>query len=888
MTHNRFNHITLCFFLFIALVSEAQWAEELRLIPEAPAFPFITNEGDYKGWTVGVDEDFAVVGVRNSDVFALDGGLALVYRWNGNEWVEDQALIPSDGDGDISFGEAVAISENTIVVGADWDDENGIFSGSAYIFEYDGESWVETAKLTPADAQIGQTFGSYASISGNRALIAASGDEENGDSSGAAYVFEKIDGVWTEVAKLLSTDGAPLDFFGRSVSISGNTALIGASGDDDNGTLSGSAYVFQEVGGIWTQILKILPSDGTAFDLFGTSVAISEDIAIIGSSGNNEVGSNAGAAYIFQWEGSEWTEVSKITASDGVSGDTFGSVVSISGSTAIASAFRHDDDSGAVYVFEELGDDWIEAQKLTASDGVSDDFFGFSLAISGSDVLIGADLDDDNGPNSGSTYAFQRLDDQWTEVSKLVPEQGTAGFMYGYTVSIDGNRALVGAQMDDLDGLAVGSAFLYEENDGIWSEVVKLTASDGESLDFFGNSVSISGNTAFVSGHGDDDLGENSGSVYVFEEQGGIWVEVAKLNASDGDATDIFGFSLSLSGDFALIGAHVDEVNGELSGSAYVFERIDGVWTEVAKLIPDDGGAGDRFGWSVSISGTTALVGAWKDDDNGSDAGAAYVFQQEGAEWVQVQKLLASDGQQGDRMGYSVAISGSTAVLGAYKDDDFGNATGAAYIFQEQDGNWLEQTKLTASDAEDSERFGYAVTIEESTAVIGAYWDDDDGDNSGSAYVFQEVDGEWTELTKLTASDALEGDNFGTAVSISGPTILIGAELDDSSGGEDSGSAYVFRDITISIDELDSRSALLYPNPNDGQSFMIKVESSIQATDPMILEILDAQGRVVVSDVLNPNGHSYQLELDTPLAPGLYTLSVFSGNEGFQQGFVVE
>ena len=249
---------------------------------------------------------------------------------------------------------------------------------------------------------------------------------------------------------------------------------------------------------------------------------------------------------------------------------------------------------------------------------------------------------------------------------------------------------MIGAPQDDDNGYSSGSAYIFERDGlGHWNEVQKLTASDGAEGDWFGRSVSISGDYAVIGARYDDDNGSFSGSAYVFERDGaGNWLEVQKLTASDGNPYDKFGLSVSISGDYAVIGAYLDDDNGSSSGSAYVFERDGaGNWSERAKLTASDGAASDSFGYSVSISGEYAVIGARYDDDNGSFSGSAYVFERgEFGNWSETGKLTACDGEEQDRFGYSVSISGDDALIGAWGDDDNGSSSGSAYVYKIQPG----------------------------------------------------------------------------------------------------------------------------------------------------------------------------------------------------------
>jgi uncharacterized protein (DUF2147 family) len=340
---------------------------------------------------------------------------------------------------------------------------------------------------------------------------------------------------------------------------------------------------------------------------------------------------------------------------------------------------------------------------------------------------------------------------------------------------------------------------LVSTHGGEWAQAAKLVAADGAAGDQFGVSVSVSGSTvvvgALLDARGDDDAGASTGSAYVFEKSdNGTWAQAAKLVAADGAAEDNFGCSVSVSGSTVVVGARLDDDSFSKSGSAYVFEKSDvGEWVQT-KLTADDAAQTDWFGVSVSVSGSTVVVGAvYRDDDSLSNSGAAYVFEKsDNGTWVQT-KLTADDAAADDIFGNSVSVSGSTVAVGARGVDDAGSASGSAYVFEKSDdGMWAQVAKLAAVDGAENDQFGWSVSVSGSTVVVGARLDDDDSlSNSGAAYVFEKSDvGEWVQ-TKLTADDAAADDIFGNSVSVSGSTVVVGAHFDDDAG-DNSGSGYIW------------------------------------------------------------------------------------------------
>ena len=394
--------------------------------------------------------------------------------------------------------------------------------------------------------------------------------------------------------------------------------------------------------------------------------------------------------------------------------------------------------------------------------------------------------------------------------TKLTAGDAYGGDSFGQSVAVSGSVALVGAYGNSDDGASSGSAYVFLKDHGganNWGEFKKLTASDAAAGDVFGYDVAIDGSTAVVSSFGNDDDGSNSGAVYVFrKDHGGIgnWGEVKKIIASDAAGGDLFGFDVAISGDTIIVGANKNSDAGASTGSAYIFRKDHGGidnWGEVKKLLASDAAASDRFGTSVSISGDTAAVGAYLNVVGGVSSGAAYIFGKDvgGSEnRGEVKTLTASDAASGDRFGVSVSVSGDTAVVGANNNDDAGGDSGSAYIFKSDQGgvnNWGEVKKLGASDAAGFDKFGFNVAIAADLVVVGAPFNDDDGGDSGSAYVFGRDEGgagNWGEVKKLTASDAAGSDWYGWSVAAGDNTAMVGAYRNDD-GGADSGSAYVYQ-----------------------------------------------------------------------------------------------
>ena len=404
-----------------------------------------------------------------------------------------------------------------------------------------------------------------------------------------------------------------------------------------------------------------------------------------------------------------------------------------------------------------------------------------------------------------------------SEIAKLTATDADELDHLGTSVAIHGDTLIAGAFRDSHDSsINAGSAYVFVQDfggAGAWGQAAKLIGSDTASCDYFGISVAISGDTAVVGARHNSPEGlSEAGSAYIFmRDQGGAnaWGQVAKLTAADAEPGDSFGLSVAISGDTVVVGSAWEDSNGIYhAGSAYVFMRNflgEDAWGQVVKLTASDAEEKDEFGTSVAIDGNTLVVGAVGDIQPGLlGIGSAYIFMRNlgGANnWGQLTKMSGSDGEAGDEFGTSVAISGNSVVVGVA-----GYAGEKAYIFNRDLGGsdaWGQVAKLTASDAATKDDFGQSVAIDRDAVVVGAMFGGPPGQTAaGSTYIFlRDLGGAnaWGEAAKLTASDAENGDQFGISVAIDGSIAVIGANGDDDTGLTNPGSVYVFQLVLPTI-----------------------------------------------------------------------------------------
>ena len=595
-----------------------------------------------------------------------------------------------------------------------------------------GSLTTQTTKLLDAGGEEDDEFGYSVSISGDTAVIGAWLDDDSLGDSGSAYIFSRNQGgldAWDQVANLTTKDSQPNDLLGFSVSISGDTVVAGAPGDDDKGNGSGAAYIFlrnfvrdpndQNAPDLWGQIAKLTASDGVANDAFGFSVAISDDTVVVGARNANELGVQSGSAYIFsrnQGGANAWGQVTELVPVGGAAGDFFGHAVAISGDTVVVGA-RFDDDqgtnSGSAYIFSRNqggANAWGQVAKLTANDGIVNDDFGYSVAISGDTVVVGARTADELGVDSGSAYIFSRNqggENVWGQVTELVPVGGTAGDVFGFSVAISGDTAVVGARFDDDRGTDSGSAYIFSRNQddpSAWGQIAKLTANDGATDDRFGFATSISGDIVVIGSPCDDDQGidnnddqvprgslpdcdprddkdaprltPNSGSAYVFQINRALNIPATPtttLNIDQGDSQ--LGFATANVGDINGDG-YSDLVTGlplfdtdqiDVGAVQLFLGTPDGISGNAADQQLEGDLEGAQFGFAVAGIGDIdndgffdVAVGAPFFADGEVDEGAVFIYR---GSLTGLQtpafRILQSD-QAGAMLGFSVAGAGDT------------------------------------------------------------------------------------------------------------------------------------------------------------------------------------------------------------------------------------
>ena len=388
-------------------------------------------------------------------------GLALASPASAQSPCESDKLVAIDGAAGDDFGAAVAVDGTIAVVGAPEDDDDGSSSGAAYVFRFDGAAWAHEQKLTASDADGGDDFGFWVAISGDTIVVGSPRDDTvAGNNAGSAYVYVFDGGqqLWIEQDHLFASDAGADDRFGSSVAIDGDTLLVGATQEDEAANNAGAGYVFTRTAGVWSHQDKLVPTSSGTNPQMGRSASLDGDVAVLGAWQDAPKGMfSVGAAHVFRRSGTTWFEQQKLTASDAADFRWFGQSVSVSGTVIAVGAYgdRADDlsESGGAYFYTFNGLSWVELNNVNASDPAANDRFGWSIALDGDNAVIGT------GISASKGYLFHRELVLFTEQATLSSADPDVSAEYAYAVALGGTTAVVG---DRNAAAGTGVAFVFD------------------------------------------------------------------------------------------------------------------------------------------------------------------------------------------------------------------------------------------------------------------------------------------------------------------------------------------------------------------------------------------------------------------------------------------
>lgn len=609
--------------------------------------------------------------------------------------------------------------------------------------------------------------GAAASPGFSRALIAVMASFATVHAVGGARAHDP--GPFVEIVKMLGSQtgaGAPGDRFGGTVLLDGDSLLVGVPEREVTGCgETGAVFVYQRSGDGWWHQQTLIPPVSPYLDKFGGALAVDSDVLVVGNTSPN------GGAFVFERvPGNDWVQTQELEIPPSAQLHWFGQAVAVDGGTLVVSAPDEPgtNGNGAVYVFGQSSGLWVEQQRLTASEPSAWADFGERLSLDGTTLVVSADLENP----VGAAYVFERAGDEWIEHQRLIPSDASSARSFGTAVALEGDTLLVsdsGASGPEYQNGAVHS---FRRTGVVWTEEQRITASDATDFGAFGGTMSLLGTSLLVKGNS---------AVYVFERDTGSWVERQRLRPSDSTTQVFFGTGVSSCTVTAAIGAPGDDDGGLEAGAVYTFERAGEEWLERDKLVGRDDSAHDQFGRSVAVWSHTAVVGAPYDENGVADAGAAYFYDRSGGTWQATDKVVASDGADGEAFGWSVAVHEGTALVGAVDEPP----CGAAYLLVRDGLAWVERQRLEITTDLACSYFGLSLGLWDETALATVLLD-----HEYTVVAFERwASGSWAESQRITAPPGDE--RFSSPIALFAGTWAIGSP-NDNEAGQDAGAVHIY------------------------------------------------------------------------------------------------
>ena len=826
--------------------------------------------------SMGGEDDFfgREVAYSNGRLFVsasgYNDGSVIVFELENDEWKRVAELIAlSSWNGDLE--QTMIVDNDTVLLGSERTQD-----GEAFVFRLTEGSWLEEDSFTADDVESNDYFGSEVALRGDTAIIRSRGDN---DSTGSAYVFQRTDSTWSQSEKLEAPEGIEvfsngwLGFLGDEICYLAGTnngiffyrrngtsweqgaqlghlaieevelASLIANADGTRIVVGAKSfvYVFQRTGNEWVQSHHI--SVFTRGN--GPHLALSDDLLIVGDDGDRKVNlydlsgdaSNLQAPSIvdspqdatveegdypklyaaaigpipmtYQWQvstddGVNWEDVPGQNYShyeiDNVNrtqnGNWYRAMISNDyGSTPTEPALLTISNKPAETPYLQINNGAYSTisreviLKVTPSGGYPTEYLAsedeaftgvswlpfseeipFTLTEGLGEKRVYLKVRNPEGEPEATSDTIELEEAPPAPLFPhitVAPSDYTGRELFGSSVSIDGEVAVVGARSASIDDARVGAAYVFTKEGSNWIERAKLFASDPVDGHSFGSSSAIDGDTIVIGNPDHDGRGRRTGKAYVFETAGEAWIETVALLPDDVVEEDRFGISVAVQGDVILVGAPGDFDD---TGRVYVYERSNNSWNLKTTLVPDGASKGDFFGSSIAIDGNRVVISSSRDRVNGILTGSAYIFSQENGEWSQEAKI-SNDGSPNENFGIDVSISGDWVAVGASSATDIDSNSGAAYLFNRNGNSWQRTGKIIASDLERRDYFGASVSIDGDLLSIGTTG----SFNVGAAYLYRWNGNTWDHTAKLTAKYPDSRDRFGADLSLSGNTLLVAA-----------------------------------------------------------------------------------------------------------------
>ncbi len=838
-----------------------------------------SNNNQGFGNSIAIAGDTALISAPGTSSSGNFAGAVYIYVRNTttNLWEYKTTLKGNDTATQHFFGSSIALEGTRAIIGASGVSNKGANSGKVYVFEGSGSSWGQTASFQGSDTTAGHYFGGSVALSGDTLVVGASGASDSGANSGASYVFKLTTGLWTQQTKLVAPGATSQLFFGYStLMIDNQTLMVGTPWANSRGkSNTGGLYIYRLVSGSWLFNGKMQSHDPQSGDYYASSVAYSLintiPTLLVGAPGVDDNGDGAGAAYSVNLSGINVDgDGDNIAYAFDNCPDNSNPNQEDLDNDGLGDICDPDRDGDGVDNGPDIFPDDPNESLDSDGDGMGDnidpdadndgipDRIEVALGLNPLDPSDAAlDLDGDGYSNLAEYRAGTNINDKndhpgnlSASYSKLITNDGTLNDRFGSSSVISDNYAIIGAVNGKKNGVSTGAVYVFERDTGTgkWLQKAKLFASDATNVARFGSSVALFNDIAVVGAPGaTNNSSTNAGAIYLFQRNitTGNWAEIKKLTASDAATNHVFGSSVAInSSSRVVVGAPGAHKNSRVAntGALYLFNFDGSDWQQQSKLTAFDSKSGDGFGTSVAVSGDLVMAGAPLADSINYATGAVYLFRHDGGgSWSEKRKLVASNGLNGDRFGSSIAFGSlvqtvatiptyfGTLAVGAPGRGDNGANSGAVYAFNysstgnfNDDSRWLQEgSHFKARDGMLLDGLAGSVALtftvdgdgkRSATIVAGAKQRDSKQVDSGAVYLFTQTSGNsWVQQTPLTSSSSRSFDYFGSSVAInSNKQLLIGANGSDDNDFDAGATFIVGYSDADNPDEIDP--AITNPN----------------------------------------------------------------------------
>lgn len=679
-------------------------------------------------------------------------------------------------------GWSVSVHGEWAIVGAPTGSSGPSSFGKAFVYRQGSSpgSWTFNSQLLSPFPGPGDRFGETVSVFDDRILV--SGRIGPSDLS-AVYLFELDADEWAHTDTFepqVASEGR----LGTDIAQSQNTIAIGAASDREPTLGRGTVWMFERSGSAWQLAEKVYPNDPNAGG-FGFSVALEEDRLLVGNPGYSDTFIQQGAAFIFDRSGSTWTLTDLLVASNPGWSKKLGWDVDLDSDRALVGMLSWDTDDNtnlSARLFEFNQTEWTETVQITPSETLQPhSAYATAVEIMGDSVFIGDQNWDGALTDQGRVHVFHYQNGIWEEDAPL-SESNIAGRpgLYGFSIAASGESIIVGTPRSDYIDLGAGSATVFQFQHQQPIAETRLTPSDSEKDDEFGHGLASTAQTLLVGAPGDSSRGQKSGSVLVFQKALGEWKQTAILSPQTLELYDRFGTAVAVEDSIAVIGAHSSDAIDDRAGAAYVFESNGATWQERQMLLPLDGLEQDYFGSAVDIYGDRIIIGAPGFFIPGigiSNPGQGYIFAKIGDQWEQAASLIPSDSSCCQLFAYDVQINGNFAFFSAPTEGPTNDYDGAVYVFRLDGSEWVEYQKILPPAGDTAGRFGLSIALRGDQLLIGAPSISGAFAEEGKAYLYRWDGSAWVLDQELFAPSPADQNWFGRQVDFVDGKIAIAANV---------------------------------------------------------------------------------------------------------------